>query len=68
MNYNEVWTSEKWTVEDLVDALQYRCVEPTEENVKRLLENCRGMFDDQSDRQEKLDNMVCHLFPDDAEW
>lgn len=60
---NEVWAKEIWTVQDLVDALEYRCIEPTPENVGKLLRACKGMFDDLSDREEKLDNKVCGLFP-----
>lgn len=57
-----IWASETWTDEDLISALQYRCIEPTEENISNLREACKGMFDDKSDRNEMIDDKVCELF------
>lgn len=59
---SSIWYKEIWTDEDLIGALQYRYIEPTEENVSKLREACKGMFDDKSDRNEMIDDKVCELF------
>lgn len=66
-NMEEVWAEEKWTVQDLADALEYRCIEPTTENINRLLHACKGMFDDLSDRRERLDAKVSDIFRKEIE-
>ena len=61
-NNSNTWYTEIWTDEDLINALEYRYIEPTEENVSKLREACKGMFDDKSDRNEMIDDKVCELF------
>jgi hypothetical protein len=62
INHEDIWYKEIWTDEDLVNALQYRCIEPTEENIAKLREGCKGLFDDKSTRNEMIDDKVCNLF------
>ena len=59
---SNVWYEEIWTNEDLINALEYRCIDPTEENVLKLRESCKGIFDDNSARNEMIDDKVCSLF------
>lgn len=61
-DHEDIWCKEIWTDEDLINALEYRCIEPTEENVSKLREACKGMFDDKSTRNEMIDDKVCELF------
>lgn len=58
----DVWYEEIWTDEDLKDALEYRLIPATEENVKKLKKEVTHLFDDKSDRNEMIDNKVCELF------
>ena len=59
---SDYWHKEIWTDQDLINALEYRCIEPTKENVSKLRESCKGMFDDSSNRNEMIDDKVCSLF------
>lgn len=59
---NYIWASETWSKTDLINALQYRLIEPTEENVEKLHQACVGMFDDKTERMEYIDEKVLDLF------
>lgn len=62
INHEDIWYKEIWTDEDLINALEYRCIEPTEENISKLRYSCKGIFDDKSTRNEMIDDKVCSLF------
>lgn len=56
------WHTEVWTDEDLVNALEYRCFPVTSENISKLRDACRDLFDDLSGRNEQIDNVCVRLF------
>ena len=49
------WYTECWYMEDLENALENAGIEVTEENLERLLLECRGIFDDKTVRNENVD-------------
>ena len=59
---NYIWASEEWSKEDLINALEYRMVEPTEENIEKLHQACMGLFDDKTERNDAIDTKVCKVF------
>lgn len=56
------WYTENWYREDLVEALEFLQIPATEENVEKLLDECRHIFDDKSERNEMLVNKAREIF------
>ena len=46
----------------MINALEYRMVEPTEENIEKLHQACMGLFDDKTERNDAIDTKVCKVF------
>ena len=44
------WYSESWYMEDLESALESARIAVTEENLEKLLQGCRNIFDDKTIR------------------
>lgn len=59
------WYTENWYKEDLENALESVGIEVTEENLKRLLLECRNIFDDKTVRNEMLTNKAREVFGED---
>lgn len=57
-----IWASEYWTKEDLIAALEYHDIEPNDQNIEKLLQECIGMFDDKTYRTEEISNKVYKAF------
>ena len=56
------WYTESWYMEDLENALKDAGIEVTEENLKKMLLGCRGIFDDKTVRNEILEDKARELF------
>lgn len=56
------WYIEKWYDDDLIGALEYRVIEPTDENIEMLRDACKEIFNDKSERNEMIDAKVYELF------
>lgn len=59
---DEPWYTENWYMEDLKNALESAEVEVTEENLKKLLKECKNVFDDKTMRNEMLADKARELF------
>ncbi len=59
---NSYWYKEAWNDEDLRAALENAGAEVTEENVKKLKQECLHIFDDKSERNEMLANRARSIF------
>lgn len=56
------WYVERWYDEDLGVALEEAGIPITSENVKKLREACKGIFDDKSARNEMLREKAEEVF------
>ena len=61
------WYTENWYNEDLETALENNDVPVTPENVAKLREACRGIFDDKSARNEMIDDKAREIFDEEDE-
>ncbi|MCC8106882.1 MAG: hypothetical protein LIO99_12930 [Clostridiales bacterium] len=59
---NSYWYKEVWNDEDLRIALENAGAIVTEENVKKLKQECQHIFDDKSDRNEILADRARSIF------
>ena len=60
-----VWYEETWYESDLINALEYNLVNvKSNTNIRKLRDECinRGLFNDKSDRNEMIDDIVIELF------
>lgn len=58
------WYVEKWYEEDLKNALEFYGIPTTEENITKLKKECKGLFDDVSDRCMAIRDQTYYLFRD----
>lgn len=56
------WYTEIWDNTDLENALKEAGAEVNEENITRMRESCRHIFDDKSERNEQLIDIASTLF------
>jgi len=56
------WYTESWCDEDLELALENAEIPVTEENISKLGEACKGIFDDKSERNEMIAQMARETF------
>lgn len=56
------WCIERWYDEDLAVALDANKIPVTEENIKKMRNACKGIFDDKSGRNEMLADKARELF------
>lgn len=56
------WYVERWYNEDLTAAMESTGVQVTKENLMRMKEACKGIFDDKSVRNEMLADKAYELF------
>lgn len=57
-----VWYEEKWYDEDLEGALAAGGIPITKENVEKLKESCKGIFEDHTERNEMLAEKAREVF------
>jgi len=56
------WYTERWCDGDLVVALENAEISVTQENICKLREACKGIFDDKSERNEMIAQMAHETF------
>lgn len=61
-NNEKPWYSENWYDEDLINALEITGITVTDENIAKLKEACKHIFDDKSIRNEMLVDMASIVF------
>lgn len=61
-NPDEVWYTEKWLYQDIIYALEDADVPATEENIFLVESRVKKGFDDKSDRNEMIADIVDELF------
>ena len=62
LNDTGYWCMERWSDADLEAALEDEKIPVTKENIGRLREACKGIFDDKSERNEAIASMAADVF------
>lgn len=62
LNDSDPWYMELWEMNDLYNAMREAEVPLTEENIDKALNAAKGIFDDLSDRNEKLVQCIENTF------
>lgn len=58
----EVWYTETWVDQDIVDALEDQNIEATQERLEQVKERVIPLFDDKTERNEQIADVVWELF------
>jgi len=56
------WYTERWCDADLEAGLENADIPVTEDNIQKLREACKGIFDDKSERNEMIVQMAHEIF------
>lgn len=63
----EVWYTETWCDQDIVDALEDQDIEATPERLEQVKERVIPLFDDKTERNEQIADAVWELFEPEEE-
>lgn len=58
----EVWYTETWVDQDIVDALEDQNIEATQERLEQVKKRVIPLFDDKTERNEQIADVVWELF------